>query len=76
MLNIHRRKFCSKKLEITHSPSILIPGFDLCVGQVQLGRKFHAILNTQVFLSFEALLQTVQLMVRKSGPRFSRLLLL
>lgn len=40
------------------------------VGQVELGRQFHAVLNAQVFLPFEALLERLQLMVGESRPGF------
>ena len=55
-------------------PSVLIPGFHLSVCEIEASGQFHTILYTQVFLSFETSLQTVQLVVGKCRPRFSRLL--
>lgn len=52
------------------SPSVLVPGLDLGVGQVELGRQFHAVLHAQVLLPLEALLQRLQLMVGERRPRF------
>lgn len=51
-------------------PSVLVPGLDLGVGQVELGRQFHAVLHAQVLLPFEALLKRLQLMVGERRPGF------
>jgi hypothetical protein len=37
-------------------PSILIPGFDLGVSQIQFGGQFLTILHAQIFLFLEAAL--------------------
>lgn len=66
---LHARTFwryCAKRA----SPSVLVPGLDLGVGQVELGRQFHAVLHAQVLLPFETLLQRLQLMVGERRPRF------
>lgn len=57
-----------------HSPSVLVPGLDLRVGQVELGRQLHAVLHTQVLLPLEALLQRLQLVVGEGRAGFALLL--
>jgi len=53
------------------SPSILVPSLDLGVGQIELSRQFHAVLNAQVLLSLKTLFECLQLVVRERRPRFS-----
>lgn len=58
----------SPRNEKSFLPSILIPSFDLGVAEVQLGRQFLSVLNTQVLLLFEATLQGLQLVICEGGP--------
>lgn len=51
-------------------PSVLVPSFDLGVGQIELGRQFHAILDAQVLLPLETLFERLQLVVRERRPGF------
>jgi len=53
------------------APAVLVPGLDLRVAEVQFRRELHAVLNTEVFLSLEALLQRVELVVGERRPRFA-----
>ena len=55
-------------------PSVLVPGLDLGVGEVQLGGQLHPVLNGQVLLPLEGALQGLQLLVREGGARFPLLL--
>lgn len=55
-------------------PPVLVPGFDLGVGQVEGGCQVHAVLHAQVLLPLEAPLQLVELMVREGRPCFAGLL--
>ena len=55
-------------------PPVLVPGLDLCVGQVELGGQLHPVLHTQVLLALEALLQCLQLVVSEGRPGFPRFL--
>lgn len=55
-------------------PSVLIPGFDLRVGQVEGGRQIHAVLDAEILLPLEAPLQLVELMIREGRPRLPGLL--
>lgn len=54
-------------------PSVLVPGLDLCVCQVESRGQVHAVLHAEVFLSLEAPLQLVELVVREGCPCFARL---
>ena len=54
-------------------PSVLVPGLDLCVCQVESRGQVHAVLHAEVFLSLEASLQLVELVVREGCPCFARL---
>lgn len=54
-------------------PSVLVPGLDLCVCQVESRRQVHAVLHAEVFLSLKAPLQLVELVVGKGCPCFARL---
>lgn len=54
-------------------PSILIPGFDLRVGELQFRRQLHSVLHAEVLLSLETLFQSLQLMVREGRSCFSLL---
>lgn len=54
------------------SPSVLVPGLDLCVGQVESRCQVHAVLHAEVFLPLEAPLQLVELVVREGRPGFAR----
>jgi len=56
------------------SPAVLVPGFDLCVAEVQFRSELHAVLDTEVFLSLEALLERVQLVISECCPCLTRLL--
>ena len=56
-----------------HQPSVLVPGFHLGVREVQLGGQFHAVLHTEVLLAFEALLESVELVVGEGSPRLTHL---
>lgn len=49
-------------------PPVLVPGLDLCVGEVEGGRQLHAVLDAQVLLPLEAALQLGQLVVREGRP--------
>ncbi|RNA31269.1 hypothetical protein BpHYR1_045603 [Brachionus plicatilis] len=60
-------------LPLPFGASVLIPCLYLCVAQIQPCCQFHPILNTQVFLSLKALLQTIQLMVCERCSRLPRL---
>lgn len=60
----------------SYPPSILVPGFHLCVCQIKLRGQFHSILNAKVFLSLKTLLQAVQLMIDEGRSRLSGLFLL
>lgn len=53
-------------------PSVLVPGLDLGVRQIQLRRQFHPVLYAQVFLSLKTPLQAIELMICESCPSFSR----
>ena len=55
-------------------PSVLVPGLDLGIGEVQLGGQLHPVLNGQVLLPLEGALQGLQLLVREGGARFPLLL--
>lgn len=59
---------------LSNSPPVLVPGLDLGVGQTQLGRQLHTVLDTEVLLPLETLLQRLQLMVRERRPRLALLL--
>lgn len=52
-------------------PPVLVPGLDLCVGEIEGGCQLHAILNAQVLLPLEAALQLGQLVVREGRPGLS-----
>lgn len=54
-------------------PSVLVPGLDLCVGQVESRGQVHAVLHAEVFLSLEAPLELVELVVGEGCPGFARL---
>lgn len=54
-------------------PSVLVPRLDLRVGQVESRGQVHAVLHAEVFLSLEAPLQLVELVVGKGCPCFARL---
>lgn len=54
-------------------PSVLVPGLDLRVCQVESRRQVHAVLHAEVFLSLKAPLQLVELVVGKGCPCFTRL---
>lgn len=60
-------------LVLMNSPSVLVPGLDLSVRQVEGGGQVHAVLHTEVFLSLEAALQLVELVVGEGCPCFARL---
>jgi hypothetical protein len=53
-------------------PSVLVPGFDLCVSQVELCSQLHSVLNAQVLLTLEAALQCLELVIGESGPTIWR----
>ena len=54
-------------------PSVLVPGLDLCVCQVESRGQVHAVLHAEVFLSLKASLQLVELVVGKGCPCFAGL---
>ena len=54
-------------------PAVLVPGLDLGISEVECSRQVHAILHTQVLLSFKATLQLIELVVGESRPGFTRL---
>lgn len=58
----------------TFSPPVLVPGFDLRVGQVERCCQLHSVLHAQVLLPLKTALQLGELMVSEGGPRFPRLL--
>lgn len=47
------------KCTVVDLPSVLVPGLDLCVGEVESRGQVHAVLNAKVLLSLEAPLQLV-----------------
>ena len=51
-------------------PAILIPRLDLSVGQFELGRQFHSILNAEVFLPLKGRFQGLKLMIGKGRSCF------
>lgn len=53
-------------------PSVLVPGLDLCVCQVESRGQVHAVLHAEVFLSLKAPLKLVELVVGKGCPCFAR----
>lgn len=57
-----------------NSPSVLVPGLDLGVGEGQLGGQLHPVLDAQVLLPLEALLQGLELVVGERCPRLALLL--
>ena len=46
----------------------MVPRLHLGVGEVQLCRQLHPILNAQVLLTLEAALQGLELVIRESSP--------
>ena len=56
-------KFCFQIAK--HLPSILVPGFHLCIRQIQFGRQFHTVLYGKVFLAFETFFQSLVEMENK-----------
>lgn len=58
----------------TCSPPVLVPGFDLRVGQVERCCQLHSVLHAQVLLTLKTALQLGELMVSEGGPRFPWLL--
>ena len=56
------------------SPAILVPGLHLSIGQAEASGELHAVLHAKIFLSFETLLQTVQLLVGECRTSFARFL--
>ena len=59
--------FFTKKTQL---PAILVPSFHLSIGQVEFSRKFHSILNTEVFLTLKARFQCLELVISESGSGF------
>lgn len=55
-------------------PSVLVPGFDLGVCQIEFSSQLHPFLYAEVFLSLKALLQGLELVVREGGPGLPGLL--
>ena len=55
-------------------PPVLVPGLHLGVCQAQFGRQLHPVLDREIFLSLEAGLQGLQLVVGEGGPRLPLLL--
>lgn len=54
-------------------PSVLVPGLDLRVSQVERRRQVHAVLHAEVFLPLEAALQLVELVVGEGCAGFAGL---
>lgn len=52
-------------------PSVLVPGLDLRVSQVERRRQVHAVLHAEVFLPLEAALQLVELVVGEGSAGFA-----
>lgn len=50
-IGVQREKF------LFNLPSILVPRFDLCVGEIELCRQFHSVLHGEVLLPLKALLE-------------------
>ena len=50
-------------------PPVLVPGLHLGVCQAQFGRQLHPVLDREIFLSLEAGLQGLQLVVGEGSPR-------
>ena len=51
-----------------YTPSVLVPGLDLRVREVELGGELHPVLHRQVLLPLEAGLQRLQLRVSEGRP--------
>lgn len=54
-------------------PSVLVPGLDLCVCQVESRGQVHAVLHAEVFLSLKAPFQLVELVIGEGCPCFTGL---
>ena len=52
-------------------PAVLVPRFDLSVGESEFGCQFQAVLNAQILLTLETLLQCLQLVVGEGRPGFA-----
>ena len=48
-------------------PPVLIPGLDLCVGQIQFCGQFLSVLNRKILLLFKTPLQGLELIVAEGG---------
>ena len=57
--------------EQANEPSVLVPCFHLCVGEIETCGELHAVLDAQILLTFEALLQAVQLLIGERRARFA-----
>lgn len=64
--SIHNRCACL--------PAVLVPGFDLGVGEVEFGGEFHAVLHAEVLLALEGRLERIELMISESRAGFTLLL--
>ena len=56
---------------LSNSPPILVPRFDLSVCKSQMSRKFNPILNTQILVLLKALFEWVQLMIAEGSARLA-----
>ena len=53
---------------LIYTPSVLVPGLDLRVREVELGGELHPVLHREVLLPLEAGLQRLQLRVSEGRP--------
>ena len=53
---------------LIYKPSVLVPGLDLRVREVELGGELHPVLHRQILLPLEAGLQRLQLRVSEGRP--------
>ena len=61
------------RLTLPFGSSVLVPSFDLGIGERQRCGQVHSILNAEIFLTFETSFQLLQLMVGERRSGFARL---
>jgi len=61
--------------EFDIEPAVLIPGFDLCVGQVKPRGQLFPLVHAEIFLSVEATFKISQLLIAKRRSCFAPCLL-
>jgi len=57
-----------------YSPAVLVPCFDLCVGEAERCCQLHPVLHAQILLTLEAALELRQLVISERSAGFTRLL--